>query len=187
MNTIDHTILDFFILHRIEWLSFVMMIITYAASYIVVITVTTLSTISFLIHRHYARILPFLITVGGSALTTFLLKNFFDRMRPMEAIYTENSFSFPSGHATAAMALYGFLLYTICKFDKHKLKTPFIFFLTLLILLVGLSRLYLGVHYFSDVLVGYLIGLMWLVLSIKLHKHLLRFEQLKDKFKSKLL
>lgn len=177
MQAIDQSVLNFFVANRVEWLSFLMLVITYCGSYLIVIGLTLLSAISFYIHKHTARILPLFIAVGGSAATTYIIKHLFYRARPIiEALYLETSSSFPSGHATAAMALYGFILYTIWKFDKHRLKKPFAVFLFVLIALIGASRLYLGVHYLSDVLVGYLIGLIWLFLSVKLHKYLLRRE-----------
>jgi len=163
IESMDQIILNFFISHRTDWFTFMMLIVTYSGSYIVVSGLTLLSVISFYIHKHSQRILPFLLTVGGSALTTYLLKYIVDRARPLGAIYTELSPSFPSGHATSAMALYGFIIYVVWKHDTHPLRNPFIIFLTILILLIGLSRLYLGVHYLSDVLVGYAIGLVWLL------------------------
>lgn len=177
MHFLDQSILNFFVQTRVEWLSFAMLTITYCGSYLVVSELTALSALSFYIHGHFARIAPFLITVCGSALTTYGLKTIFSRARPLaEAFYLERSFSFPSGHATAAVALYGFMLYTIWKFDKHIFRKPFAIFLAVLIFLVGLSRLYLGVHYLSDVLAGFAIGFIWLFIGIKLHKYLLRRE-----------
>ncbi len=192
MNFIDQSVLNFFENTRVEWLSFVILVITYCGSYIVVSGLTFLSAISFYIHKHTARILPLLAAVGGSAATTFILKNIFFRARPLGALYLETGSSFPSGHATAAIALYGFLLYTIwshstlpsheasdghskASWDKDWLHKILAVFLSVLIILVGISRLYLGVHYLSDILVGYAIGLIWLLLSIKLHKYILRF------------
>jgi membrane-associated phospholipid phosphatase len=174
---IDQIVLNFFVNNRIEWLSFVMLVVTYSGSYMIVGGVTFLSALSFYIHKHTARIFPLLLTVGGSAATTYLLKHVVERARPAIdfMLYPETGFSFPSGHATAAMALYGFLLYTIWKHDKHFLKKPFVILLSALIVLVGVSRLYLGVHYLTDVLVGYAIGLIWLFIGVKLHKHILRF------------
>jgi len=179
MNFIDQSILNFFTNNRVEWLVFGMLIITYSGSYIVVSGLTFLSAISFYIHKHTARILPLFVAVAGSSITTYILKNIFNRARPLGAIYPETDPSFPSGHATVAMALYGFILYTIWKHDKHYLKKPFIIFLAILITLIGVSRLYLGVHYFSDVLAGYAVGFIWLLLSIKLHKYLLHREQVR--------
>jgi membrane-associated phospholipid phosphatase len=180
MNFIDQSILNLFVNHRVEWFTFVMFVITYCGSYLIIFGLTLLSAASFYIHKHTARILPLFMAVAGSAATTYLLKHIFFRARPIvEALYLETGSSFPSGHATATMALYGFLLYTIWKHDKHYLKKPLAVFLFILIILVGVSRLYLGVHYLSDVLVGYAIGFIWLLLSIKLHKLLLRWEWFK--------
>ena len=162
----DQIILNFLTENKTEWLSFLMLIITYSGSYLMVSGITFLSILSFYIHKHKNRILPLLISVSGSAITVFILKNIFGKARPAEASYFEPTFSMPSGHAAIAVALYGFILYIIWKHDKHRLKNPFIIFLFVLIILIGFSRLYLGVHYLSDVLVGYLIGFLWLLISI---------------------
>ncbi len=173
MNFIDQTVLDFFVANRVIWLSFTMLVITYSGSYMLVGGLTFLSAASFYIHKHTIKAISLLVSVGGSAVTVFILKNIFYRARPFtEAIYIESSSSFPSGHATFAMALYGFILYIIWKHDKHPLKNPFIIFLSALIPLIGISRLYLGVHYFSDVLAGYIIGFIWILISLYVVKKL---------------
>ena len=163
----DQIVLNFFVENRIEWLSFIMLIITYSGGYILVGGLAFLSALSFYVHKHATNALALLISVGGAGVTVFLLKEIFYRTRPLlESVYIESSSSFPSGHATMAMAFYGFILYTIWKHYKHHLKNPFIIFLSLLIPLIGLSRLYLGVHYLSDVLVGYAIGFIWILISL---------------------
>lgn len=173
---IDQTVLNFFVNHRVEWLSFVMMVITYSGSYMVVSGVTFLSAISFYIHKHARRILPLIVSVAGSAATVFVIKNVFYRDRPAEIFHlvVETDSSFPSGHATAAMALYGFLIYIIWKHDRHYLKKPFIVLLSALIVLVGISRLYLGVHYLTDVLAGYAVGFVWILISAGLENKIER-------------
>lgn len=166
MQVLDQNILDFFVNLRTEWLSFLMLVITYSGSYVLVGGLTCLTALSFFIHKHKFRILPLLIAVGGSAASVYFLKHIFYRARPLtEALYLESSSSFPSGHATMAMALYGFIFWAVYKFDHHKIKKIFLIFLGILIPLVGISRLYLGVHYLSDVLAGFAIGLFWLWLS----------------------
>jgi len=173
MDFVDQTVLNFFVANRVPWLSFVMLIITYSGSYILVGCLTILSSLSFFIHKHKSSAISLLISVGGSLTFVFILKNIFQKARPMaEAIYLESSYSFPSGHATIAMALYGFILYILWRHDKHHLKNPLIIFLTILIPLIGLSRLYLGVHYLSDVLVGYAIGFIWILISLYIKKKL---------------
>lgn len=162
----DQNVLQFFAENRVGWLSFTMLSITYSGGYLTASVVTALSALSFLVHKHASKILPLLVSVGGTASTVFLLKNIFSVARPIsEAFYLENSFSFPSGHSAIAVALYGFLFLVIWQSDRHHLKNKSLILLGLLILLIGLSRLYLGVHYLSDVLAGYAVGLMWLLIS----------------------
>lgn len=167
---IDQAVLNFFAENRVEWLSFIMLVVTYAGSYMLVGSLTFLSAIFFFIHKHAARILPLLVSVAGSATTMFILKYLLERDRPSGSLYMELSPSFPSGHATMAIALYGFILYIVWTYDRHPLRNPFIIFLAILIMLIGLSRLYLGVHYLSDVLAGYAVGLVWLFISVRLYR-----------------
>jgi membrane-associated phospholipid phosphatase len=181
MQAIDQNVLNFFANNRVEWLTFVMLVITYMGNTIMVGVLTFLSAVSFYIHKHFTRILPLLFSVGGSTISVYILKIIFDRARPASALYPEFSSSFPSFHATAAVALYGFFLYIIWKHDRHYLKKPFMIFLFALIVLIGVSRLYLAEHYLTDVLAGYVLGSIWLLLSAKLHNFLLRFEWFKQR------
>lgn len=97
-----------------------------------------------------------------------LLKRLFQRPRPTEfRIIEETGYSFPSGHSMVSMAFYGYLIYLIYRFVKNKyLKWISIVLLSLLICLIGISRIYLGVHYTSDVLGGFLISISYLVIYI---------------------
>ncbi|SFK23474.1 undecaprenyl-diphosphatase [Halobacillus dabanensis] len=105
--------------------------------------------------------------IGISSLTTFL-KVTFGRERPeILAEYDGTGFSFPSGHTTGSVVFYGFLIYVIVVSPLKKAwKLLINSVLGLLILLVGLSRVYLGVHFLSDVLGGFLFGLTWLLICI---------------------
>jgi membrane protein DedA with SNARE-associated domain/membrane-associated phospholipid phosphatase len=110
---------------------------------------------------------PLFIAVIGSETFTSLGKLAFHRPRPEMAVYAENSFSFPSGHATIAVAFYGFLGYLLMRFTQSWHKKVNIFFTTIVIIMaIGFSRIYLGVHYVSDVWSGYLVGAMWLIIAI---------------------
>ena len=107
------------------------------------------------------------VSVLGAGGTGYVLKMIVERGRPSDSIsaLTETSFSYPSVHATFSVALYGFLAYVLCKRYPH--HAPMIVtFATILILAIGFSRLYLGVHFPSDVLAGYLLGGLWLLVGI---------------------
>jgi undecaprenyl-diphosphatase len=106
--------------------------------------------------------------IGASA-STWLGKVVFHRQRPAVAEYVEWSYSFPSGHAVISVVLYGFLVYLAWRFSKGwRLRVAALAAGAVVILAIGISRLYLGVHYLSDVWGGYLLGLMWLIVGISL-------------------
>ena len=97
-----------------------------------------------------------------------LLKRILQRPRPTEfRIIEETGYSFPSGHSMVSMAFYGYLIYLIYKYVKNKyVKWISIGVLSLLICSIGISRIYLGVHYTSDVLGGFLISISYLIIYI---------------------
>ena len=97
-----------------------------------------------------------------------LLKGILQRPRPTEyRMIEETGYSFPSGHSMISMAFYGYLIYLIYKYVKNKyIKWISIVVLSLLICTIGISRIYLGVHYTSDVLGGFLISISYLVIFI---------------------
>ena len=111
-------------------------------------------------------------TLGASAFSS-LGKLTVHRPRPIAAVVLESSYSFPSGHASIAVALYGFLGYLLIRSTDSRPKQLTLFFATsLLIVLIGLSRIVLGVHYLSDVWAGYLVGSLWLLVAISLSEWL---------------
>lgn len=104
----------------------------------------------------------------NSAIINKVLKSIFVRPRPdVLRMIKQGGYSFPSGHAMASMTFYGILIYLIYKSNINKrLKYGFIIILSILIFLIGLSRIYLGVHYASDILAGYLVSLIYLIIFI---------------------
>lgn len=123
--------------------------------------------------RQGRAILPLWTVVIGSQITTYAGKYALARERP-EAV-TEiiaATPSFPSGHATSAMAVYGFLAYLIARnlpTMRHRFEV--VFWSAIIIALIGLSRMILGLHYASDVAAGFLVGLFWLLAGFALAEH----------------
>ena len=113
----------------------------------------------------YNLSIPLVITWSLS----FIIKNIIRRERPLTSLITKPSdFSFPSGHTVCSVLLYGLIIYFINKSNINKNIKIFInIFLTLLIILIGCSRVYLGVHFVSDVLAGFLLGTLSLVMFIR--------------------
>ena len=107
----------------------------------------------------------FCLNIVIVALLNYLLKNIFLRTRPeLINIITESGYSFPSGHSSISMAMYGYLIYLInIKCNDKKVKIVSTILLSILILLVGASRVYLGVHFASDVIAAFLISLSYLI------------------------
>ncbi|MEJ2427320.1 MAG: LssY C-terminal domain-containing protein [Deltaproteobacteria bacterium] len=127
-------------------------------------------------------IIPLFIAVTGSEGFTYLGKLAFHRPRPELAVYAEHSFSFPSGHATIAVAFYGFAGYFLARFAQSWNRKVNISFITiLLIIAIGFSRVYLGEHYISDVWGGYLVGAMWLIIAISVAEWL-GYQKISDKY-----
>lgn len=108
------------------------------------------------------------INLVVSFVLNIIIKTIIARPRPVgHNLITEGGYSFPSGHSMISMAVYGFLIYYIYKNVSNKMwRWLLIILLSLLILIIGFSRIYLGVHYASDVLAGYLLSLIWLITFI---------------------
>lgn len=106
------------------------------------------------------------INLGLAALTNFLLKQILQRPRPIgHRIIDETGYSLPSGHSMVSMAFYGFLIYLVYKkVENIHLKSFLIALLLLLIINIGISRIYLGVHYTSDVIAGFLVAISYLII-----------------------
>jgi undecaprenyl-diphosphatase len=110
------------------------------------------------------------VCLGGAALLNFLLKHLFERARPEEfKIISAAGYSFPSGHAMVSLCFYGMVAFLICRHIQRLGRQMVLYGLTAaLVSAIGLSRVYLGVHYPSDVLGGYFAGGTWLVWCVSL-------------------
>ncbi len=169
ITTIDNTIGEFIISLRNDSLNNTMIIITNISGAYALVALSLLILIIIKKKR-----IPLLITINlimvtiVSQIAKFIIK----RPRPINISLVEPiGYSYPSGHSMVSMAYFGFLLYlTYKKVNNKPLKYFLITILTLLIIAIGFSRIYLGVHYFSDVLGGYLLSLSYLFIFITLTK-----------------
>jgi membrane-associated phospholipid phosphatase len=117
-------------------------------------------------HRWYSIKIP--VVSIGSLLMMSVLKQLFHRPRPLIPLLDEaRGFGFPSGHATMSFAFYGLIIYIVWHNVENKLyRWILVILLLLLIFTIGISRIYLRVHYASDVLAGFSLGIIWLVVSL---------------------
>jgi undecaprenyl-diphosphatase len=148
-----------------DWLEGPMRAVTALGYYWVVVPLLAIAMIVFYLKGwKLSAALLFVSTAGGIVLTT-VLKAVFQRARPelFDSGYTASFYSFPSGHATIAVGFYGMLALILA----YQIQTPVRWLVAvgglLLVLLIGFSRLYLGVHYPTDVLAGYLAAPLWVI------------------------
>jgi len=161
----DNTIYRFLVEHRTNYLNIIFKFITQFGSAFC-LTVISILCIIFIKNKKYKITIPLNLCVIGTL--NFIMKNIFDRPRPNELrIIEESGFSFPSGHSMVSMAFYGYFIYIIYKnIQSKKLRNLLCGFLILLIILIGLSRVYLGVHYVSDVIAGICFSIAYLIIMI---------------------
>ncbi len=117
-------------------------------------------------HRWYSIKVP--VVALSSLLLMFLLKLIFQRDRPLTPLLeAAHGYSFPSGHALMSITFYGLLIFLVWLNVKNLwVKWSLTLLLAILIIFIGISRVYLRVHYTSDVLAGFCVGLMWLLISL---------------------
>jgi len=150
-------------------LTTILKLFTFIGSGPVIIFIVIAAIIVFyVILKHRSELVLLLGVVIGSALLNVVLKIIFHRDRPTSNRLIEvGGYSFPSGHSMAAFTLYGILSFLLWKhISTYRGRTLLIILSFLMISMIGISRIYLGVHYPSDVLGGFLVSGIWLILSI---------------------
>jgi undecaprenyl-diphosphatase len=147
----------------------VMQVFTFLGTHTFLIPANLMLAAFFLLikkHRWYSIKVP--VVALTSLLLMFCLKLIFHRDRPLTPLLNQAAgYSFPSGHALMSITFYGLIIFLIWQNEKNNIiKWLLTFLLVLLIIFIGISRVYLRVHYVSDVLAGFSVGLMWLLLSL---------------------
>src|SRR5215210_2456071 len=147
------------------WLDGTMRVITALGYYWVVLPL--LAAVALYFYRRGWRLsaMLLLVSTAGSVVLTTVLKSVFQRARPelFDSGYRASFYSFPSGHATVAVGFYGMLTLILTYRLRGKARWAVAVSGAIVVFLIGFSRLYLGVHYPTDVLAGYLAALLWLV------------------------
>ena len=165
-SSFDLTIYNFIISFKNEFLTnFFKFITLFGGEYIIL-----LITFSFLFIKNKKFFLSLFIDMILIVLFNYFLKLIFLSERPIDLmIINETGYSYPSGHSMVAVSFYGFILFLIWKMNIKKVyKYLFSFVIVLLMILIGISRIYLGVHFPSDVIGGYSISLCYLIVYISL-------------------
>ncbi|RRN67023.1 phosphatase PAP2 family protein [Peribacillus simplex] len=118
--------------------------------------------------KHRLELILFSAVIIGSPLLNLMVKLFFRRARPdLHRLIEIGGYSFPSGHAMNAFSLYSILTFLLWRHITAKwARVLLILFSMTMILSIGISRIYLGVHYPSDIIAGYLAGGFWIAISI---------------------
>lgn len=167
----DHgeTIRDFFSNHSFQYL---FLFITNIMSIIGIIIILILTIILFRKRNIKKELIVFVISIIVCLLVTNIIKVLIARTRPLETLIDVTGYSFPSAHSSVSMLVYGYLSLLINKYYSNKHKYLYIVLCILMVFLTGLSRIYFNVHYITDVIAGFSLGLIILYFSNLLLKRL---------------
>jgi len=145
----------------------------------VVVGIVMAISVAAVFHKRYADVAGLLVATLGSGGFILLLKYSIQRPRPelfYQAYIEGPYYSFPSAHAGLSLAFYGFCMYLLVQSASTQLRRFLITMLPILIFLIGLSRLYLGVHYLSDVIAGFAVGALFVWFGIQTRLRLLKWD-----------
>jgi undecaprenyl-diphosphatase len=161
----DRAVLLWIHAHSPAWLEGPMRLVTALGYFQVVLPLLAAAVLVFYLKGWRLSATLLLVSTVGGALLTTVLKAVFGRARPelFDSGYTASFYSFPSGHATVAVGFYGTLTLILAYRLRGLARWAVVACGVLLVLLIGFSRLYLGVHYPTDVLAGYLAAPLWVI------------------------
>lgn len=164
----DHDVFDYVDKYKTPGITSFMNVITFLGSFNFLLAACSSMFVYFLfIKKHHWYSLKVPVVAIGSILLNLILKYIFSRERPLLPMTYASGFSFPSGHAMLAFSFYGLLIYiTLREISNKYLKYGICILLLIIIHLIGFSRIYLRVHYASDVMAGFALGVIWLLISI---------------------
>ncbi len=176
VTAMDTAVLDWMIAHRGESLTDVATVITDLGGTLSMIVLAVVTVGGFALRRDLPVAALVAITSLGAGVLVWVIKRLVGRSRPPEAsrLVFEPSMSYPSGHTLGSTVVVGIVaIVLIPRLTKHWVRVAATVFAVAFPIAVGLSRIYLGVHWTTDVLAGWIIGLMWLLLCVTVFTRLL--------------
>lgn len=165
MDVLDKSLFELLIKLKCKPLTNILYVITEIGSTIGVIIVLITSLISFVKTKKISDFKYVLINTIIGVLLMKGIKEIVRRVRPSWKWIKEGGYSYPSGHTISAVLLYGTLLLIVSKNVQGKLRKPLIAFLSIMMILIPISRIYFGVHYLTDVLASVILGFIILIIT----------------------
>jgi len=164
-RALDDYIKSWFVVHATPLLTTISRVVTFFGSVLFLSSASLLVGVVLAIRRSFYRLLALALAAGGGALLNIALKHMFHRQRPVleNPLVTLSSYGFPSGHTMGATIFYGMLALIITYWMRSWSRRVLTGWLAALVVaLIGTSRIYLGAHYFTDVIGAVAVGLAWL-------------------------
>lgn len=165
MDVLDKSLFELLIKLKCKPLTNILYVITEIGSTIGVIIVLITSLISFIKTKKLSYFKYVLMNTIIGVLLMKGIKEIVRRVRPSWKWIKEGGYSYPSGHTISAVLLYGTLLLIVSKNVQGKLRKPLIAFLSIMMILIPISRIYFGVHYLTDVLASVILGFIILIIT----------------------
>ncbi len=164
-RALDDHIKSWFVVHANPLLTTIFRAVTFFGSVLFVSSASLVAGVVLAIRRSFYRLLALALAVGGGALLNIALKHLFHRQRPVleNPLVTLSSYGFPSGHTMGATLFYGVLALIVTYWMRSwsgRILSGWL--AAFVIALIGTSRIYLGAHYFTDVIGAVAVGLAWL-------------------------
>lgn len=180
LETVDSQVSDYIQSYRNPILTDYFVFVTElgdALGYVIIFTLCTILFYWLFKSWKYVGKLALVLVLALSS--NLILKQLINRARPdVEHLVTVQTLSYPSGHAMMAMAFYGLLIYLVHEFRIRKLyKILLTILFSVLILSIGISRIYLGVHYPSDIAGGFIAGFIWVVFCVMIFNLIQLFQR----------
>lgn len=171
INPLDNFIYKIITFRISGFITWIMKIFTFFGSTLFIVSLTTLIVLYlFFIKKERKKAISIASVIIISTIINNVVKIIICRERPeVLKLVIENTYSFPSGHSMAAVSLYGYLLYLVNKYDFKKVfKIILSIIFVILPILIMISRIYLGAHYFSDVIGAMILSIILLIIEISI-------------------